>query len=196
MSVGLEEKSGRGVVIPLSAEVKRWPCKIHVFRPNGLMAVDRQRIKTEMIGSLGASYGWAFIVVLGFRASAVTHLLAKVLYNLPVGHCLTQMALNWSESTSENNTGAICSSFIHRSFLLGSGKCWFSKHDSFVVTPNEISDSVDLTEFVVLTRTDGKTTSKTTRWHSARSSISPVLAVVACVAWAWILYGIIWGKAW
>ncbi len=138
-SAGLEEKSGRGVKVPLKAEIHRWPGKISVFRVNGLADESRSRIVAALLENLEASYCWGAI-----RISALWQLgLFRMSMIFPHWR-------DWYErkvAKYDEQNQAVCSQYIHRSFSKGAGHRMFVKKTSSLVSPNDIGQSAD-TEYL------------------------------------------------
>ncbi|MBI3866818.1 MAG: hypothetical protein HY290_33480 [Planctomycetia bacterium] len=128
-SAGYEERCN-GFLSPLSAEVRRHPRKISVFRPTlHLDERQRQAILRHLVGDLTGDYAW------------------KNIRLITLGHLLGLRWFTWIPAYREmirkqslQTKSAICSQHIVRSFRRGANLRFVNKHDA-VVSPNDLARS-------------------------------------------------------
>lgn len=138
-SAGYEERCN-GCLVPLSAEVRRHPGKISIFRT--VPALDdhkRKHVARHLIGDLTGDYAW------------------KNLRLITLGHLLGLRWFTWCDSyrawirrQSLQTKSAICSQHIARAFRRGANVQFVMKHDA-VVSPNDLARSPLLTYIGTLT---------------------------------------------
>lgn len=128
-SAGYEERCN-GYLAPLSAEVRRHPGKISVFRTvPPLDDHKRKQVGRHLIGDLTGDYAWK-----NLRLITLGHLLGLRWFTW----CETYRA--WIRRQSLLTKSAICSQHIARSFRRGANVQFVMKHDA-VVSPNDLARS-------------------------------------------------------
>lgn len=128
-SAGYEERCN-GFLSPISADVRRHPGKISVFRPTvALDDTQRRNILRHLVGDLTGDYAWKNI-----RLITVAHLLGLRWFTW----CQAYKDLIRRQSLKTKS--AICSQHIARSFRLGAEVRFVNKHDA-IVSPNDLARS-------------------------------------------------------
>lgn len=178
-SSGLEEKSGRGVNAPLCGEVGRWPRKISVYRVNELNERTRLAFRKCCLESLTASYAWPYIWVLAFSSNCFTLGIGKLLAWIN-GPCYRRL-MDSVERARKENTGAICSSHVHKALSLSLGRRVIVKHDSAEVTPNQFGISGE-TAYVCTLVPDYRVKTRVVR---PGSTVLGVLLFLLCLLLGW-----------
>lgn len=145
-SAGYEEQCN-GFLSPISADVRRHPGKISVFRP-AVHLDDRQRhdVVRHLVGDLTGDYAWKNI-----RLISLAHLLGLRWFTW----CAPYKAM--IRRQSHLTKSAICSQHIARSFRRGANVTFVNKHEA-IVSPNDLARSPLLHYLGTLT------------WHETTSS--------------------------
>lgn len=126
-----------GEIMLLSRAVQRWPGRIDVFRPLGLVHPQRAKIVEHVKRATGQRYGWRSIARHAWHATP----LVRWLVEPPM-----------SDMANGDGGNAVCSELIARAYRVAGGVDLVPHLSDWATTPGDLARSARLERWCTLTQ--------------------------------------------